>query len=41
MSPAAIEAEQLHLDFDNLLFAHGEPLIGDGRIALREFVADG
>jgi hypothetical protein len=27
------------LDFDNLLFAHGEPLIGGGRPALREFVA--
>jgi len=25
------------LDFDNLLFAHGEPLIGGGRAALREF----
>jgi glyoxylase-like metal-dependent hydrolase (beta-lactamase superfamily II) len=31
----------LDLDFDNLLFAHGEPLIGGGRVALREFVADG
>ena len=29
------------LDFDNLLFAHGEPLIGGGRAALREFVASG
>jgi hypothetical protein len=29
------------LDFDSLLFAHGEPMIGDGRVALREFVADG
>jgi hypothetical protein len=28
----------LELDFDNLLFAHGEPLIGGGRAALREFV---
>ena len=31
----------LDLDFDSLLFAHGEPLIGGGRIALREFVAGG
>jgi hypothetical protein len=31
----------LDLDFDNLLFAHGEPLIGGGRAALREFVASG
>jgi len=31
----------LDLDFDNLLFAHGEPLIGGGRVALREFVAGG
>jgi hypothetical protein len=31
----------LDLDFDNLLFAHGEPLIGGGNVALREFVADG
>lgn len=29
----------LDLAFDSLLFAHGEPLIGGGRIALREFVA--
>jgi hypothetical protein len=27
----------LELDFDNLLFAHGEPLIGDGKEALRRF----
>jgi hypothetical protein len=27
--------------FDNLLFAHGEPLIGGGRAALRAFVAGG
>lgn len=27
----------LDLDFDNLFFAHGEPLIGGGRAALREF----
>jgi hypothetical protein len=31
----------LDLDFDSLLFAHGEPLIGGGKVALREFVADG
>ena len=31
----------LDLDFDSLLFAHGEPLIGGGRAALREFVASG
>jgi hypothetical protein len=31
----------LDLDFDNLLFAHGEPLIGGGKVALREFVAGG
>jgi hypothetical protein len=28
----------LDLDFDHLLFAHGEPLIGGGKVALREFV---
>lgn len=28
----------LDLDFDNLLFAHGEPLIGGGKAALHEFV---
>ena len=27
----------LELDFDNLLFAHGEPIVGGGREALREF----
>jgi hypothetical protein len=31
----------LDLEFDNLLFAHGEPLIGGGKVALREFVAGG
>ena len=31
----------LELDFDHLLFAHGDPLIGGGRVALREFLADG
>jgi hypothetical protein len=29
----------LELDFEHLLLAHGEPLIGDGKDALREFVA--
>lgn len=29
----------LELNFDSLLFAHGEPLIGGGRAALREFLA--
>jgi len=29
----------LDLDFDSLLFAHGEPLIGGGEAALREFIA--
>ena len=28
----------LDVDFDTLLFAHGEPLVGDGKQALREFV---
>jgi hypothetical protein len=43
--PAAVEAELreslrrlLDLDFDSLLFAHGEPLIGGGRAALSEFL---
>ena len=27
----------LDLDFDNLLFAHGDPIIGGGKAALREF----
>lgn len=29
----------LELKFDTLLFAHGEPLVGGGKQALREFVA--
>jgi len=29
----------LELDFDHLLFAHGEPLVGGGKAALREFSA--
>jgi hypothetical protein len=28
----------LDLDFDNLLFAHGDPLVGGGKVALSEFV---
>ena len=46
--PAAVRAglreslrRLLDLDFDNLLFAHGEPLIGGGKAALREFAAGG
>jgi hypothetical protein len=31
----------LELEFDNLLFAHGEPLVGGGKAAVREFVARG
>ena len=31
--------ELLELDFEHLLFAHGEPRIGDGRQALRDFLA--
>ncbi len=31
--------ELLELEFDNLLFAHGEPVIGGGKAALREFIA--
>jgi hypothetical protein len=30
----------LELDFDHLLFAHGEPLVGEGKAALREFVSE-
>ena len=29
----------LERDFDHLLFAHGEPLVGHGKTALRDFVA--
>jgi hypothetical protein len=28
----------LELDFDHLLFAHGDPLVGGGKAALKEFV---
>lgn len=31
----------LELEFDSLLFAHGDPLIGGGRAALREFLSKG
>jgi hypothetical protein len=31
----------LDLDLDHLLFAHGEPMVREGRLALREFLADG
>jgi hypothetical protein len=31
----------LGLDFDNLLFAHGQPRIGGGKAALRQFVCGG
>jgi hypothetical protein len=34
-------ASLLDLDFDNLLFAHGEPLIGGGKEALRRFAEAG
>ena len=33
---AALAAE---LDFDHLLFAHGTPIVGDGREQLRRFAA--
>ncbi len=29
------------LDFEHVLLAHGDPLIGDGRAALQELVATG
>jgi glyoxylase-like metal-dependent hydrolase (beta-lactamase superfamily II) len=29
----------LDVDFDTLLFAHGEPIVGDGKQVLREFLA--
>jgi glyoxylase-like metal-dependent hydrolase (beta-lactamase superfamily II) len=34
-------AKLLELDFDNLLLAHGDPLIGEGRKRLGEFVERG
>ena len=44
--PAAVRAglrdalrRLLDLDFDHLLFAHGEPLIGNGKSELREFLS--
>jgi hypothetical protein len=30
----------LELDFDVLLLAHGQPVVSDGKQALRKFVAD-
>jgi hypothetical protein len=45
--PEAIKAglraayrDLLELEFDDLLFAHGEPLVGGGKAALRAFTAD-
>jgi hypothetical protein len=29
----------LDVDFDTLLFAHGEPIVGGGKRALRDFLA--
>jgi hypothetical protein len=39
VKPALREAygRLLELDFDNLLMAHGEPVVGDGRAALERF----
>jgi hypothetical protein len=31
--------ELLDVDFDTLLFAHGEPIVGGGKDALRDFLA--
>ncbi|HXS42981.1 MAG TPA: hypothetical protein VN751_00030, partial [Solirubrobacteraceae bacterium] len=31
----------LDRDFDDLLFAHGDPLVGGGKAALRDFVSKG
>jgi hypothetical protein len=31
----------LDLDFDNLLFAHGDPIVGGGKEALRRFAEAG
>ena len=31
----------LDLDFDNLMFAHGEPMVGGGKVALRGFLTNG
>jgi hypothetical protein len=46
--PAAVKrglreslSQLLDLDFDSLLFAHGQPLIGDGKAALRRVVDAG
>lgn len=36
----ATARELVHQRFEHLLFAHGDPIVGDGRQALEEFVAD-
>ena len=36
---AASLEQLLDVDFDTLLFAHGEPIVGGGKQALREFLA--
>ena len=36
---AASLEELLDVDFDTLLFAHGEPIVGGGKQALRDFLA--
>ena len=36
---AASLEQLLDVDFDTLLFAHGEPIVGGGKRALREFLA--
>ena len=36
----AAYARLLGLEFDHLLFAHGEPWLGGGKVALRAFVED-
>jgi hypothetical protein len=33
-------SELLELEFDNLLFAHGEPVIGRAKAALRDFITE-
>ncbi len=46
--PAAVRAglreslrRLLDVDFDSLLFAHGDPMVGGGKAALQEFLAGG
>jgi glyoxylase-like metal-dependent hydrolase (beta-lactamase superfamily II) len=36
---AASLEQLLDVDFDTLLFAHGMPIVGDGKKALRDFLA--